>query len=76
MTEIVGAIGSTHVPSIGGAIAKGLGQDPYWKPFFDGFNYVHQWLAKQKPDISSSDLGASKEIANMAAVRMVRDHRS
>lgn len=26
-----------HVPAIGGAIAKGLQQEPYWKPFFDGF---------------------------------------
>lgn len=38
MARIIGGIGTTHVPSIGGAIAKGLQQDPYWKPFFDGFS--------------------------------------
>ena len=23
--------------------------DPYWKPFFEGFDYVHYWLAREKP---------------------------
>ena len=30
---------------------KGLQQDPYWKPFFDGFPPVRQWLAEVKPDV-------------------------
>ena len=37
---------TSHVPAIGGAIAKGLQQDPYWKPFFDGFPPVREWLAR------------------------------
>ena len=41
MARIIGGIGTTHVPSIGNAIAKGLQQDPYWKPFFDGFGAAH-----------------------------------
>jgi len=52
MATIVGAVTSSHVPSIGGAIANGLQQDPYWKPFFDGFPPVHAWLAKAKPDVA------------------------
>ncbi len=52
MAHIVGGIGSTHVPAIGGAIAKGLQQDPYWKPFFDGFHNARQWLAQAKPDVA------------------------
>ncbi len=52
MATIVGALTSSHVPSIGGAIAKGLQQDPYWKPFFDGFPAAHAWLAKAKPDVA------------------------
>ncbi len=52
MATITGAITSSHVPSIGGAIAKGLQQDPYWKPFFDGFPPAHAWLAKAKPDVA------------------------
>jgi protocatechuate 4,5-dioxygenase beta chain len=52
MGRIVGAIGTTHVPAIGGAIARGLQQDPYWKPFFDGFSGAHRWLAQVKPDVA------------------------
>ena len=42
----------THVPSIGKAIAEGKQSDPYWKPFFRGFDYVHDWLARTKPDVA------------------------
>lgn len=52
MANIVGCITTTHVPSIGGAIAKQRQNDPYWKPFFDGFKPVHEWLAKVKPDVA------------------------
>jgi protocatechuate 4,5-dioxygenase, beta chain len=50
VAQIVGAICCTHVPAIGGALAKGLTSDPYWAPFFDGFPQVHAWLRKVKPD--------------------------
>jgi protocatechuate 4,5-dioxygenase beta chain len=52
MATIVGGIGTTHVPSIGKAIAEGKQSDPYWKPFFRGFDYVHDWLARTKPDVA------------------------
>jgi protocatechuate 4,5-dioxygenase beta chain len=52
MATILGAVTSSHVPAIGGAIAKGLQQDPYFKPFFDGFPPVHAWLAQAKPDVA------------------------
>lgn len=52
MAKIVGSITMTHVPSIGSAIARGLQQDPYWKPFFDGFPPVREWLKEVKPDIA------------------------
>jgi protocatechuate 4,5-dioxygenase beta chain len=26
-------------------------QDPYWKPFFDGFPPIREWLGEQKPDV-------------------------
>jgi protocatechuate 4,5-dioxygenase, beta chain len=51
MAKIVGAVTTSHVPAIGGAIAKSLQNDPYWKPFFDGFSPVRQWLAEVKPDV-------------------------
>ena len=52
MAKIVGGINVTHVPYIGRAIANNLQQDPYWKPFFDGFPPIHDWLAKVKPDVA------------------------
>jgi hypothetical protein len=37
MAQLIGGLGTSHIPAIGGAIHKGKQQDPYWKPFFDGF---------------------------------------
>jgi protocatechuate 4,5-dioxygenase beta chain len=51
MAKIVGAITTSHVPAIGRAIAKQLQHEPYWKPFFDGFTPVRQWLAEVEPDV-------------------------
>jgi len=51
MAKIIGGITTSHVPAIGRAIAKNLQQDPYWKPFFDGFIPVRKWLAEVKPDV-------------------------
>ncbi|HTZ01741.1 MAG TPA: class III extradiol dioxygenase family protein [Xanthobacteraceae bacterium] len=52
MARIIGGVATTHVPSIGKAIAEKKQNDPYWKPFFKGFDYVHYWLAREKPDIA------------------------
>jgi protocatechuate 4,5-dioxygenase, beta chain len=52
MATIIGGIGTTHVPSIGKAIADGKQSDPYWRPFFRGFDYVHSWLSRTKPDVA------------------------
>ncbi len=52
MAEILGGVFSSHVPAIGGAIAKGLQKDAYWRPFFDGFPAIRNWLSVKKPDIA------------------------
>lgn len=52
MAKIIGGMTTSHVPAIGGAIAKGLQGEPYWKPFFDGFLPVREWLADVKPDVA------------------------
>ena len=52
MAKIVGGITTSHVPAIGRAIAGGLQQDPYWKPFFDGFPPVRKWLGEVRPDVA------------------------
>ena len=51
MAKLIGGLGTSHIPAIGGAIHKGLQQDPYWKPFFDGFPPARRWLEKVKPDV-------------------------
>jgi len=40
------------VAAIGRAIDRGLQEDPYWKPFFDGFQPVHRWLEAARPDVA------------------------
>ena len=52
MAKIVGGLTTSHVPAIGAAMARGLQQEPYWKPFFDGFLPVRDWLADVKPDVA------------------------
>ena len=52
MAEVIGCITTSHVPAIAKAIAKGLQEEPYWKPWFDGFKPVHRWLAEAKPDVA------------------------
>ena len=54
MARIIGGLTTSHVPAIGGAIAKGLQHEPYWKPFFDGFLPVRAWLARRSPTSRSS----------------------
>ena len=52
MAQIIGGYFTSHVPGIGLAIARGLKQDAYWKPFFDGLLPVQRWLAAKKPDVA------------------------
>ena len=52
MARIIGGIATSHIPAIGKAIAQGIQQQPYWKPFFDGYNPVHIWLEKEQPDVA------------------------
>ena len=52
MATIVGAVTTSHVPSIGGAIARHQEGSDYWKPFFDGFDAIHAWLREARPDVA------------------------
>jgi len=51
MAKIVGIMTTSHVPAIGKAIHLKLQQDPYWKPFFDGFPPIREWLDRVRPDV-------------------------
>jgi protocatechuate 4,5-dioxygenase, beta chain len=52
MARIVGAVATSHIPLIGKAIAKGWHTDPAWKPFFDSYAPVHEWLGSVRPDVA------------------------
>ena len=52
MAQIIGGITTSHIPAIGNAIAKGLQDDPYWKPFFDGFDSGPRMAGAQRSPTS------------------------
>jgi protocatechuate 4,5-dioxygenase, beta chain len=52
MGRIVGGIGLSHVPSIGPVVDRGRTQEPAWKPLFEAYVRVRDWLAKIKPDVA------------------------
>ena len=51
MAQLIGGLATSHIPAIGKALARGLQQEPYWKPFFDGFPPIQQWLGEVRPDV-------------------------
>jgi gallate dioxygenase len=51
MATIIGAIASSHTPTIGFALDTGKQQDPAWAPIFNAYEPVRQWLSEKKPDV-------------------------
>lgn len=51
MGRIVAGIGTSHVPSIGGAYDRGKTATRAWKPLFDAYVPVRAWLKELKPDV-------------------------
>ena len=52
MGRIVAGLGTSHVPSIGGAYDRGKSGTPAWKPLFDAYVPVREWLRGLEPDIA------------------------
>ncbi len=53
MARIIAGIGTSHVPSIGVAYDQGRTGEPDWKPLFDGYKPVQEWLREEvRPDIA------------------------
>jgi len=52
VAHLVGGLGTSHVPSIGVALDKGLQGTPEWKEFFDGYTPAQQWVREQRPDVA------------------------
>lgn len=52
MASIIAGIGTSHVPSIGGAYDRRAQSEPDWKPLFDAYVPVKAWLRDLKPDVA------------------------
>jgi len=50
-SRIVGGLGLSHVPSVGVAYDRGKLQAPAWKPLWDAYVPVREWLSRLKPDV-------------------------
>ena len=51
MARIIGAIATSHTPTIGFARDRNLSNDPVWRPIFEAYEPVRQWLDDRKPDV-------------------------
>ncbi|MAW88844.1 MAG: protocatechuate 3,4-dioxygenase [Phyllobacteriaceae bacterium] len=51
MARIIGGIGASHSPTIGFAKDTGKQDDPAWKPIFEGFAAVRNWIHERKVDV-------------------------
>jgi protocatechuate 4,5-dioxygenase beta chain len=51
-SRIVGGLGLSHVPSVGVAYDRGKLQTEAWKPLWDAYVPVREWLARLAPDVA------------------------
>ncbi len=51
MARILGAVASSHTPTIGFALDTQKQDDPVWAPIFAGYKPVQEWLAARRPDV-------------------------
>ena len=51
MARIIGAIASSHTPTIGFALDRDKRDDPAWAPIFEAYEPIQRWLADEKPDV-------------------------
>ncbi len=49
--QIVGGIGTSHVPAVGAAIDRNKQDQPYWAPYFEKIEPARKWMARQAPDV-------------------------
>jgi protocatechuate 4,5-dioxygenase beta chain len=48
---VTAGIGTSHVPAIGAAFDLGKTELPDWKPIFDGYRWVKDWVKDNIPDV-------------------------
>ncbi|MBV8618626.1 MAG: gallate dioxygenase [Curvibacter sp.] len=51
MARIIGAIATSHTPTIGFAFDRDKQHDPVWAPIFEAFQPVQRWIAEHQPDV-------------------------
>jgi gallate dioxygenase len=51
MARIIGAIATSHTPTIGFAKDRRLENDPIWNPIFDAYVPIRAWLAEKRADV-------------------------
>ena len=51
MARIVGAIATSHTPTIGFAVDARKQEDPAWKPIFEAYEPIKAWLNEKRPDV-------------------------
>jgi len=51
MARIIGAIGTSHSPTLGFALDRQKQNDPAWSPIFEAYAPVRAWLAEKRPDV-------------------------
>ncbi len=51
MARIIGAIATSHTPTIGFAFDRNKGDDPVWAPIFEAYKPIQRWIAEKKPDV-------------------------
>jgi gallate dioxygenase len=51
VARIIGAVAASHTPTIGFAYDRKKQNDPAWKPIFEAFRPVQQWLTERRPDV-------------------------
>jgi len=51
MATITAGIATSHIPAMGAAFDLGKTQEDYWKPVFEGYKWVKQWVKDEKPDV-------------------------
>jgi len=51
MARITAGIATSHVPAIGAAFDQDRTQEPYWKPVFDGYEWVKRFQDAEEPDV-------------------------
>jgi gallate dioxygenase len=50
MARIIGAIATSHTPTIGFAHDRKSPDDPVWGPIFEAYVPIRKWLAEKQPD--------------------------